>query len=41
MDTFRGVPKEEDNSLSHTARLQQTRMTSIPFGTNQCVIYSH
>ena len=40
MDTFRGVPKQEDNSLSHTARLQQTRITSIPFGTNQYVMYS-
>ena len=32
METFQGTPKQEDNSLSHCAQLQQKRITSIPFG---------
>ena len=32
METFRGVPREEENTLSHSSYLQQLRVTSIPFG---------
>ena len=32
IDAFKGLPKTEDNPLSHTADLQKKRITSIAFG---------